>query len=63
MAVREENQDSRLPEQTLDDAMFSFIEVITVFRVKRALAIWEIGLQEAMQLAREKSVWRELVRA
>ena len=30
---------------------------------KRALAVREVGLQEAMQLAREKSVWRELVRA
>ena len=31
--------------------------------VKRALAIREVGLQEATQLARERSVWRELVRA
>ena len=31
--------------------------------VKRALAIREVGLQEVTQLARERSVWRELVRA
>ena len=31
--------------------------------VKRAIAIREEGLQEAAQLARERSVWRELVRA
>ena len=31
--------------------------------VKRVLAIREVGLQEATQLARERSVWRELVRA
>ena len=31
--------------------------------VKRALAIREVGLQEATQVARERSVWRELVRA
>ena len=30
--------------------------------VKRALAIRDVGLQEATQLARERSVWRELVR-
>ena len=28
-----------------------------------ALPVREVGLQEAMKLAREKSVWRELVRA
>ena len=32
-------------------------------RVRRALAIREVGLQEATQLAIERSVWRELVRA
>ena len=31
--------------------------------VKRALAIREVGLQEATQLAKERNVWRELVRA
>ena len=31
--------------------------------VKRALAIREVGLQEATQLAKERSVWREFVRA
>ena len=31
--------------------------------VKRALPIREVGLQEATQLSRERSVWRELVRA
>ena len=31
--------------------------------VKRALAVREVGMQEATQLARERSVWRELVRA
>ena len=31
--------------------------------VKRALAVEEEGLQEATKLARERSVWRELVRA
>ena len=31
--------------------------------LQRALAIREVGFQEAMQLARERSVWRELVRA
>ena len=31
--------------------------------VQRALANRECGLHEAMQLARERSVWRELVRA
>ena len=30
--------------------------------VKRALALREVGLQEATQLARERSVWRALVR-
>ena len=30
--------------------------------LKRALAIKELGLQEAMQLARERSEWREFVR-
>ena len=30
--------------------------------VKRAIAAREVGLQEATQLARERSVWRELVR-
>ena len=29
--------------------------------VKRALAIREVGLQEATQLARGRNVWRELV--
>ena len=32
-------------------------------RVKRAIAVREVGLQEAAQLARERSVWREFVRA
>ena len=31
--------------------------------VKREIAIREVGLQEATQIARERSVWRELVRA
>ena len=31
--------------------------------MKRALAVREVVLQEATQLEREKSVWRELVRA
>ena len=31
--------------------------------VKKTLALSEVGLQEATQLARERSVWRELVRA
>ena len=31
--------------------------------MKRALAVTEIDLQEATQLARERKVWRELVRA
>ena len=31
--------------------------------VKKTLAIREVGLQEATRLARERSVWRELVRA
>ena len=31
--------------------------------VLRALAAMEVGLQEATQLTRERSVWRELVRA
>ena len=31
--------------------------------VKRVLAAKEVGLQEATQLARERSVWREHVRA
>ena len=30
--------------------------------VKRAVSVMEVGLQEATQLARERSVWRELVR-
>ena len=38
--------------------MFSWLD-----GVKRALAIREVVLQEATQLARERSVWRELVRA
>ena len=29
--------------------------------VKRALAVREVGLQEATQLARERTVWKELV--
>ena len=32
-------------------------------RMKRALATREVGLKEVTQLARELSVWRELVRA
>ena len=31
--------------------------------VKRALAVREVGLHEATQLARERSAWRELMRA
>ena len=31
--------------------------------VKRALAVREVGLQEATQLARDRSVWRDFVRA
>ena len=31
--------------------------------VRRALAVREVGLLEATQLARERNVWRELVRA
>ena len=32
-------------------------------KVKRALAVREVGLQDAKQFTSERSVWRELVRA
>ena len=31
--------------------------------VKRALAVRKVGMEEETQLARERSVWREFVRA
>ena len=31
--------------------------------VKRTLAVREVGLHETTQLARERSVWREVMRA
>ena len=34
-----------------------------VHRMKRVLAVREEGMHEATKLSRERSVWRELVRA